>query len=96
MIDFLAFSNELQKIAQYADQLDPNRKGKLVGGAVGAGVGAAAAGNLAKKAPNKVRVPVALLGALTGGLGGREIGEGTMTAGRGLRATAAQTRYAMS
>ena len=93
MINFIAFSDELQKIAQ--QYYDPNRKGKVIGGLTGAGAGAVAAGSLAKKAPNKVRVPVALLGALTGGLGGRELGEGAATAGRGLRATAAQTRHTL-
>lgn len=86
------FLGERQKIAQY----NPNRRAGLIGGAAGAGLGIAGAAKMAPKLKGKARLAALAGGALLGGLGGREIGEGAVTAGRGLRATAAQTRYAMS
>lgn len=91
MIDFAAFSDELQKIAQY----DPNRKAKLIGGAAGMGLGAASAHKLVGKVPGKARLVAMGVGGLVGALGGREVAEGAVTAGRGLRATAAHTRHAL-
>jgi len=95
MIDFTAFGDEFQKIAQYAGYPDPNRKAKMVGGIAGAGLGAAGASKLAPKLTGKARLAALAGGAVVGGLGGREVGEGAATAGRGLRMTAAHTRHAL-
>jgi len=96
MISFTAFSDELQKIAQYDQQYDPDKGAKIVGALTGMGLGAAGGAKLVGKSlGGKARIPAAVLGALVGGLGGREVGEGAATAGRGLRMTAAGTRQAL-
>ena len=100
LISFASFSDEFQKIAQ--DKAMARAKGI---GALAGGVGGAA---LAREALKDVKNPrLRLLAALTAGsvgaLGGKEVGQATLTAGRGARTmgqvgkgTAQSLRYSVS
>lgn len=83
LISFASFSDELQKIAQ--------DKGMARGKGLGAIVGAAGGATLAHEALKNAKSPRAkLLAALAAGtvgaLGGKELGQAAVAAGRGARA----------
>jgi hypothetical protein len=80
MIDFAAFSDEFQKIAQpnvqHAMKHERRKKLKGVGALGGAIAGAAGGKSVASKLGPKGRILAMLAGAGIGGLGGTDIGAG--------------------
>lgn len=91
MIDLQAFSDEFVKIAAQKS------KTRLVGAGAGAvGGGYATHKALSRMAPGKLKALLTGGGALVGGLGGREVGEGVHAGGQVLRGLARTGRQGAS
>lgn len=90
VISFHSFADELTKLAQ-----GPSTE-RTVGTGIGAGAGALVMRKALKDLPpkSKLRLLGILGGAAVGGLGGRELGEGTRAAREGLTAMGQTGRLA--